>query len=261
MASQLYLKDTYLNRNIEILSNTIIVEFDLKSANTSLCREYKLLSDSEIDKIEDMPKDKRVVTIGKKMRSDTAFKDGLKSAFIDIRKRFIEANDLDDGDILAIRKDAIFCLKEVSVTKFGHCKFVEKNHYTSFLRLGMLEIFYSPRYGKDGLPILDIKGIDDETLKYHQNGMLKFLRTLLKHLETSSKSVMFSYVRRFIDRYKNRRLDLCYYREFNQMSLFRVTDSSTTYMDETFLPEHPFDTLDIDYNFSEILLPIVKILL
>ena len=262
MPSKLYQKDTYLNRNIELLTNETIIEYDLKSANTSLCREYSLLSEKEITKLEDMPKQKRVVKIGNKMRENPEFKEKLKASFVDIRRRFFELNEIEDGDILAIRKDAIFCLREVPVTEIGACNFVKKNVYTSFLRLGNLEIFYAPRFTEEGNQgIIHVKGIDDDVLKKHENHMLGFFRTLFKHLETSSREIQISYLRRFIDKYKLCRLDLGYYREFNSASVFRVHDSSTTYDNEAFLPENVFDMLDIDYNFSEIILPIVKIML
>lgn len=201
--SDLYLRDTYLNRNIDILSNQTIIEYDLKSANTSLCREYNLLPKEKVDKIADMPRDDRVKTIGKLMRKDSVFKEGLKAAFVDIRKRFFEANEIQDGDILAIRKDAIFCLREVKQDTFGHCKFSSKNRYSSFLRLDRLELYYSPKgefFG--GKATVDVKGINDDILIKHDEFMLEFFRTLFKHIESSPKSVQIHYVRRFIDKYK-----------------------------------------------------------
>ena len=74
--TNLYLKDNYLDKNIPYVFNTKIIEYDLKSANTSLCREYNLLPIKQIEEIESMKKDKRVVTIGKLMRKDKVFKEG-----------------------------------------------------------------------------------------------------------------------------------------------------------------------------------------
>lgn len=261
--SDLYLRDTYLNKNIDILSNQIIIEYDLKSANTSLCREYKLLPTEKIDKIANMKREDRVKTIGKLMRKDSEFKEGLKSAFVDIRRRFFGANKIQDGDILAIRKDAIFCLREVEQDTFGYCKFSSKNRYSSFLRLDRLELYYNSKgkfYGDKA--IVDVKGINDDILMKHDEFMLEFFRTLFKHIETSPKATQIHYVRRFVDKYKRRELEVGYYREFNQDSIIRLNNRTETYDDEVFIPfEDKQPELNIDYNFFNILLPIVKILL
>lgn len=262
--STLYLHDTYLNKNIELLTNQVIIEYDLKSANTNLSKEYGLLPMDKIQKIADMPRQKRVETIGKLMRKDAVFKEGLKAAFVDMRKRFFEANEIEDGDILAVRKDAIWCLRPMKYTEFGACTFVEKNIYTSFLRLGNLEIFYSPKLQEDGtFGKLEVKGINDNDLLPHQDYLMKFFKTLFKHLETSDQKTAIRYLTRFIDKYKFRQLELGYYREFSPNGIFRVLDSDITYDQEAFIPgeENRIDYLDIDYNFSNVILPIVKILL
>lgn len=260
--SDLYLKDSYLNKNIDFLLNAVIIEYDLKSANTSLCREYNLLPGKQIEEIEKMPKKKRVVTIGKLQRKDNKFKDGLKDAFIDIRRRFFEKNDIQDSDILSIKKDAIFCLREVEYTDFGECHFLKKNQYTSYLYLNKLEFYYNSKgetLGDDGR--LDVKGIDDEVVRKHDEFMNTFFKTLFKHLETGSTKSKFNFLKRFIDKYKSLRLEVGYYREYNQQSIIRLTDSDETYDNPVFIPyEHKQEHINIDYNFFHILLPIVKIL-
>ena len=86
--SDLYHKDTYLNKNVDSIINRRIIEYDLKSANTSLCKEYSLLPETTINKIESMKKSDRVVAIGKLQRKDKEFNSNLKDSFRDIRKRF-----------------------------------------------------------------------------------------------------------------------------------------------------------------------------
>lgn len=261
--SDLYLRDTYLNKNIDLLTNQTIIEYDLKSANVNLCREYHLLPDEKIDKIAAMPKAERVKTIGKMMRKDKKFTEDLKASFVDIRHRFFEANEVVDGDILAIRKDAIFCLRRVDYDTFGKCFFDSKNTYTSFLRLDRLEFYYNSmgRHFGDKARV-DVKGISDEELKKHEEFMMEFFRNLFKKLETGDKASQIRFLKRFIDNYKHRRLEVGYYREFNQESIFRLTARSETYDDEVFIPfVEKQKELDIDYNFFNILLPIVKILL
>jgi hypothetical protein len=263
MSSDLYLKDTYLNKSYPMIINKVIIEYDLKSANTSLCKEYNLLPDAKIQEIENMPKKNRVKTIGKIMRKDEKFKTGLKDAFIDIRRRFFEENNIQDEDVLAIKKDAIFCLREIKHTEFGFCKFSSKNRYTSYLYVNQLEIYYNSKgntLGDNGK--IDVKGISDVNLEKHADYMLKFFKILFRHLEISPRKTLNRYIANFIDRYKNLQLEVGYYREFNQMSIIRLNDSDETYDNDIFIPyENKHEHLLIDYNFFEILLPIVKLIL
>lgn len=260
--SELYLRDTYLNKNIDLLVNQTIIEYDLKTANVNLCREYNLLPKDRIDKIANMPREDRVTTIGKLMRKDSKFKEGLKAAFVDIRRRFFEANEICDGDILAVRKDAIFCLRVVDETKFGYCTFVPKNRYSSFMRLGQLELYYGPNEEEFDEYKVDVKGIKDTVVAKHEGFMLDFFKGLFGTLEVGTRISQVRYVRRFIDRYKQLQLPVGYYREFNQDSIIRLKGETETYDNEVFIPyEDKTSVLDIDYNYSNILLPIVKILL
>ena len=263
MLSQLFYKDQYLNKNIPYLFNKVIIEYDLKSANTSLCKEYRLLSDQRIKKIEDMPKEERVRTIGKIMRKDEVFKKGLKDAFVDIRRRFFQANSITDGDILAIKKDAIFCLKECEVTTFGYCTFVPKNSYSSYIKVSDFEIYYTSSTGSILNPYkIDVKGIDDIVLRKHNDFMLSFLAKAFRHFETSTLETQLGFLSRFIDKYKRLELEVGYYREFNQQSIIRLIDRDETYDDDIFIPyEDKQPHIDISYNFFYILLPLIKILL
>lgn len=260
MISDLYNKDSYLNKNIDFISNVRIIEYDLKSANTSLCREYNLLPESKIKEIENMKKSERVKTIGKIQRKDKVFNEGLKNAFKDIRRRFFEANNIQDGDILSIKKDAIFCLEAKEHTKFGHCTFSDKNMYSSYMHLNNLELYY--KRNLDGSYKLDIKGIDDEIVIKHEGFMLDFLANVFYKYESGDIVDVIIYLRKFIDKYKNLELEVGYYREFNNQSKIRLNDSEEIYDDGIFIPyEHKQEHINIDYNFFNILLPIVKLMI
>lgn len=262
MTTDLYLRDNYLNNHYIKLCNKVIIEYDLKSANTSLCKEYKLLDEKTISNIEDMKKKNRVVTIGKMMRKDKKFKDNLRSSFIDIRRRFFETNGIEAEDILAIKKDAIFTLREVDTKDFGECHFVQKNKYSSYIYIKPYEIYYTPKnklYGDGGR--VDVKGISDDMLIKHQDFMCDFFRKLFKIMENEDITSVYRYLKRFIDKYKTLNLAVGYYREFNNMSNIRMEDD-IVYDDEVFIPyEHKQAHINIDYNFFNILIPLLKILL
>lgn len=262
MSSNLFLKTTYLNSNFPIIRSRVIIEYDLRSANTSLCREYKLLDEKTIEKIEKLPKKDRVVKIGKLQRKDKKFNEGLKNAFIDIRRRFFEDNELEDDDILSIKKDAIFCLKEVKYTDFGDCHFVTKNVYTSYLYIKPYEIYYNSKGDSFTRAKIDVKGIDEICIEKHKEYMMKFFEKVFYHMEISSTQTLFNYIRRFVDEYKNRELDVGYYREFNPKSVYYLNDSEESYDNELFIPyEDKVQHIDIDYNFFQIIIPLINLLI
>ena len=261
--SSLYRKDNYLNKNISILSGKTIIEYDLKSANTSLCSEYHLLPQSQIDAIAALPRTQRVVKIGKLCRKNKEFNEGLKKAFIDIRRRFFESNNIQDEDILCIKKDAIFCLRRCPNNKFGPCLFREKNFYSSYLYLPPLYVYYKSSFRPDKR-VICVKGISDEVLTLHEDYMLKFLMKIFTYIEGGNRKALYRYFSDFVTGYKHRLLDPGYYREFNQNSKMISDDGVTFYDDDTFIPyegHEKVNHLNIDYNFANVLIPLMKILI
>jgi hypothetical protein len=259
----LYMKDNFLRKDIDILINKPIIEYDLKSANTSLCKYYNLLDKKTIKKIEMMPKHDRVVTIGKLQRADKVFKENLKQAFKDIRLKFFKENNIDENDVLAIKKDAIFMLKPCNYTQFGECNFIPKNEYTSYIYLNrQLEVYFNRMGICDAPPKVDVKGISDISLKKHEGYLLEFLARLFTHLEDGNRTALFKFINNFVSKYKHRHLPVGYYREFNNLSIFRVNEWDATFSDDTFLPfEYPQEHLDIDYNFANVIIPIINLLI
>lgn len=243
-------KTNYTNPNIFYLFNRLIYEYDIQAANVNLCIYYKILPKKITDKILAMPKKKRNVTIGIKER-DKEFKEKMKKAFIDIRKEFYDANDVDILDLVSVKKDALFLASDCKNTKFGNVNFVVKNIYSSYIRLGSLEIYYSTYK-------IDVKGIDDEVLVLHEDGILKLLRAFFRKMETGSIQETLSFLNRVSTDYKNRKLPLEYYREFNDKSKYIVLSSTDIYDDYW---DDRIDEIDITYNFTNVIIPLVKIAL
>ena len=59
----------FTNKAYTLVINTSIVEYDIKSANTSVMEYYKMIPQPKIDMIKEMSKQERVVKIGKMMRA------------------------------------------------------------------------------------------------------------------------------------------------------------------------------------------------
>jgi len=217
----------------------------------------KVLPDDIIEYLDKLPKDKRKVRIGLYERDDKTLAENMSKGFMEARKMFYEANNLTDDDILSIKKDALFVTKRCHKTVFGNIEFKEKNIYTSYYYLNKLEFYV----GKD---TIDIKGINNKTLELHKDYMIDFLFKLFKMIETADRKVVIKNLVEFTDYYKNRKLDVGYYRELNRDSLFRMPHKlsklnniviGTNDMDEVNL-----DTIDIYYNYMMYIVPIIQLL-
>jgi hypothetical protein len=164
----LYERHNFLNKNIEYLVSNEIIEYDIKSAGFNLIKKYKLLDESKVNYLESLGKKQRQVQIGLYQRNDVELKKNLNDKFIEIRKWFFEQNNIEDDDVLSIKKDAIVTLRRCLVTEFDNIQFIEKNVYTSYYYLNELEFYYN----KD---VIHVKGISDDLLELHGEYMLDFL--------------------------------------------------------------------------------------
>ena len=252
LRSHLYEKDQYSSQDILFLFNKEIIEYDMKDAGFSIIKEFGQLPDYIIEKLEKLPKDMRKKQIGNIQRDDKEFTEIHKEGFKKAREAFFFENDLEDIDIISIKKDAIFVTKECKKQKVGkYINFRQKNKYSSYIRINMkyhLEFFYN-------INQLDVKGVSDEKLSLHDNYMLEFIRSFMRKMETSSDENVIEWLKRFIDKYKRKELEVGYYRELNPTSRYRSIQGDTF---EEWL-EDDLQELDIHWNFTNIILNLIQI--
>lgn len=249
--SDIWEKDNFVNTNIFYLFNNEIIEYDLKEAGFSISKEFSYLSKSDIEKLSLMSKDKRHKKLGLLQREDEDFKENLKTGFILARKRFIEDNNLSIDEIIDIKKDAIFTTRICNTEKVGeHLLFRPKNKYTSYIRLSrLIEIFYGEN--------VDIKGISDENINLHKDFILKIICQFINKMETDSKENAVKYLVKMTDKYKWKELELGFYRTFDARSIFELTDESQD--DIVSVYDIGLDNINIDFNFENVLLKLLKI--
>lgn len=255
MLCNLYERDSYKNPNIIAIFGMHIYEYDIKSAGYNITRQFNLLPKEDIDRLTDMNKKKRHIAIGLYMRKDSEYKKKLKQGFIDARKFLFNKNNLKEEDVITIKKDAVFTLVKCDNTDMGYIHFRNKNEYTSYIRLGYLEIFYNSKIDK-----FDIKGIDDESVKKHNDGILLFLKQYIISMENKDDKCLFKLMR-FINHYKNYELSSSYYRTFDVNSCFVEINDSSLMLDYIMddYDDSEIENLDISYNYLNILVPLVEL--
>lgn len=259
--SKLYERTTWLNKNIDFSFGSSIREYDMKSAGLSLIKEFNLLSNEDINKLESMNKQKRNKEIGLIQRRDKGFAKELLNKFIEARRRFIISNRINENNILSIKKDAIFVIdRDCCELDFGHIHFITKNEYTSFLKLNKLE-FYINTNSKQ----IDVKGlgqdIEDKTQlhEYHDEYMLNFIMKFCTMKENIvDRKIMQRYLSTFVKKYLNKELPAGYYRELDRMHPIRLKFED---MDkEVCMREYnKVDNVLINFNYFMYILPLVSL--
>lgn len=243
----------YTNKDRVFGVNSEIVEWDIKSANLSLIKEYELLSNDKIEKIEEMDKKERVIYVGKQMRKDKVFSKKLESLFDTVVNDFIEINSLDKGyDIVSIKRDAVYVVnKEIKYSNLGkHITFLPKNNYSAFLFLNQYEFYKGNKF--------DVKGMSDELLPLHENGMICFINDVFDIASKSNmnKKKIHMYLSDYVKAYKNRELQYDHYREFGKET-FKYTLFNNI-MDIESIDDDLLQNIDISYNYLNIVLPLIQ---
>lgn len=254
--TDLYKKDNYFTTKTQYAFNKYCIEYDMKSAGLSLCKQFNLLPSDVISDLEkNYKKSDRDKKLGKLQIKNDSLRNGLKQAFVEGRRLFVEANDIEDDDIITIKKDAIFVNKICEHLEFGkYIKFVNKNQYTSFIRFpNKIEIFYF--CGK-----IDVKGIGDTNIHKHDNGIIKILSSFFKKIESEDISSVRRFMKSVIDKYKFKELPIECYREFNAQSLYTVfdEDGEVCNFDDYWVDK--IDDVILNYNWENIILPLLKII-
>lgn len=252
MSKQIWERHYYRNKDIDFFINNQIIEYDIKSAGLSLAKEYGYLDKNIIKKLDEISKDERNRLMGIIKIKDKQLVKNENKALVEARKKFIEMNNIDNDNIISIKKDALFVSKECYNLKSGEIQFVPKNKYTSYMVLNNIEFYYNRLK-------LDIKGINDDLLKLHNDYMLQFFKQYFQYIEMGKSNKLLDFIAGFVYRYKSRDLDIGYYREFNAMSLFKLnkqTSHGTEYLIK-YIDEESFNDIDIGYNFFKYLIPLM----
>lgn len=260
-------KDLYRNSDIDYIQNMRITEYDMKTAGFNIIKELKLLSDEQINQLEELSKSDRNIAIGKLMKNNAEFSKNLTEGFKTFRQKFCKMNHIEDADVLAVKKDAIFLLRKIpehlQVGKY--IQFVPKHTYTSYAYINGIECYY------DGFNnVLHTKNLkldfDSEVLYSRGEIMdqdlndfkiIRDIKNIMRLAETKTKGELFSYLQKYRDNYLRKKLPIETYREVSS-GLFSIVgqDNKTK-----FLGEEGKEIVDISDNFMAILLPFFQILL
>ena len=260
----MYEKDLFLTDD-SIIINRIIREYDMSKANINILLYKGLITQDQFTKYYNMPKGLRERTIGTLQRDYPKINQGLKDGFVEARKMLFESNNLNESNVVAVKKDAVFTLdKYLEYNQFKNLVFLNKNTYSSFIQAYKLELYYSKFTDS-----IDVKGIGELSIVKHQNFMIDFLCYLFNILETTSLNNTIIILKEFLESYRNGELELGYYREFNNISEFctrykiggqNMYIQDIGMQDSEVSSSYVLNKLDISYNYL-LLSEVLRILL
>ena len=242
---------------INMLYNVYIYEYDISKANINILYSKNIIDKQTYDYLYSAERMKRQIYIGN-LQKDPKISQALKDGFIEYRHKLFMANNIQDYEVLSIKKDAIYIIsRRLQNTSFVLVNFIEKNWYSGFYKVKNLELYY--RYNKmNDEEALDVKGINDNKLILH-NAFMSFLKDLFYTLQCSGISTALALLKDFYLSYINRVLPIEYYREFNISSEYRTMGTKYSRYAIITGTDINLNIVDISYNLS-ILIELQKIL-
>lgn len=211
----MYDKMLWFNNNIQYMFHGNIMEYDMVAASVSVSERFGLLDQSTIQQLKLLPKEKREVKMGLLQRGNTEFSTQLLSGIRDIRRKFIEANGLNDESILSLHSDAIiFNSKKNIISNIEGVELKHKHTWSSYIRYNKIEIFYN-----DG--VLTYKGIGEESLQQHTLGLNKHLLKIFDKLDNYDESVL-TYLSKFQTQYLHDKLPDYFYIPFGKLGTYKM---------------------------------------
>lgn len=254
MTSKLYKLDNYVTGYSNII-NSSINEYDISQANINILYDIGLLNDDMYNWLRNLTKKNREITVGY-MCKDKNISKALQNGFIDARRKLFEFNNIEDESVLSIKKDAVYLIERTLMnTRFNSVYFRLANTYTSFYKIGRLELYYNGSTG-----VIDVKGISDETIEmYHKNHFLALLQAIFYRAENSDIETMMNIINFYIEKYVNYELDYECYREFNRVSSYRLKYNLLSVNDigvnclQNDIRNQFRDMIDISYNYQILL--------
>ena len=244
----LYDKKNY-SIGLNYLFNQYIREYDISKANISVLFSKGIINQELYTNLYNADRMTRQVYIGMMIKNNKNIQEVLNEGIIEAKQKLFEANGIYDSDIISIKNDAVFVLNKIPrVLSFDGVTFVHKNTYTSFMRIGNLEVYYGADMEKE---VIDIKGIKDVDLELYHIDFLNIIIDYLRYIQKSGPEITLKYITSVIHSYLNRELPINTYRRFrssNDYVLNLHTMAYSVYNLEDTVENKT--NIDISYNFE-----------
>jgi hypothetical protein len=256
MSITIYAKHNWTRKDIHYIKNTRITEYDMSNAGINILLTKGLLKPDFVNHLNKMDKLQKNITVGKILQKNPEWNKIMMEEFVAIRKYFMEVNNLDDSDILSIKKDAIFVIdKKVRHLKLSaNYEFKEKNTYDTYLNIMNKEFYVNIEK-----ELYDTKGFSDLVLKYQEDYFIDFIITTLV-LDRSSEREKFEHIKEFRTKFLTFQLEPNFYFDLLDGGyIYKYNKNSTVPLISTVEPED-LSVCDITNNYK-FLFELIQIIL
>jgi hypothetical protein len=249
--------------DLDALCGVQITEVDMHDAGMSIVRADKLLDGPTIKVLEAMPKSARSVEVGKISRERSKKKAAGPSLSDLITKgiqrrveEMLDRNGIGSDRILSVKRDAVFVTGPPpgALVLPDGTRFRAKGSYTSFARLGQVELYCVPKRGT-----WDLKGVAEERRHLHTE-VIGFVLDVLRIAEFGDAVEAADTVRQFRQDYVRRLLPPAFYRELNAASSFSLRAGGMKFLLDGLGVNFPLGELDISYNVQNVIIPLARAL-
>ena len=236
---------------VKYFINTFIREYDLSQANINALLYSGNLTEEEYKKYSLMNKQDREKSIGLWIRKDPSIYKAIQNGIIEAKKRLINENNIEEYEIVSIKNDAVFVVgRELHKTEFAPFKFNVKNTYSVYMQLQDLEIYYGDYVDPLSNTIktnIEVKGISDNSLIKHQNGILDIICDACYKLQRENIKDTMQWISTIYAEFINRLLPKNYYREFDSYSKYKIK-TFTQFMTLDEIDDSMISIIDINRN-------------
>lgn len=229
--------------------NQYIREYDISKANISILFTKRVIDQDTYTKLYNSDRMYRQVYIGMMIKSNSNIQNILNEGIIEFKQKFFESNLISDNDIISIKNDAVFVLNKVpKILNFGYVNFIHRNTYTSFMKIGSLEMYYGSDMQSE---VIDIKGIKDNDLELYHMGFLNIIIDYFRNIQKNGTEITLRYITSVIHSYLNLEFPIDIYRRFRSSNDYVFNTMTCSY--GVYNLENTLDNkkcLDISYNFD-----------
>jgi hypothetical protein len=251
MISTLWNNTSYTIKNPLIIGD--VYEYDIQSANINIMYNEGMITLPEYQECNRLDSMSRKIAVGNALRNSIYTDEHNETpilSYIDVEyfhscfkkyiRAIIEANEIEDSEIISIKKDSIFVNRPLDITDFGNVHFINKGYYKLFILLGNLEIYYSDT------TTFAIKGINDNKLYLHSPFITHIFSIIDIILNGDINVAIYKHLE-FCKLYDSKTFDINYYRNLNGDSDYIINTMYSMYRVHN-ISEVDKGFVDISYN-------------
>lgn len=256
MNRAIYEKDNYTNQNINYIKNNLVTEYDISSAGLSILTDLNYFSDNDYNDLMSMDKLERNIIIGKELKKNNDMNTALMNGFAQVRAVFFEQNNIQDHDVLSIKKDAIFLInKDININGniSKHVTFNKKNTYNAYINIGRKEHYLDIEHNK-----LIVKKYPELVKERHKDYLFKLLKDVLFLDTQNNKDEIYKQLAMFKYKFVIYNLEKEYYRSIKTGNYEVRLNNTLIELDD--IHDNVLEDIVTGYNM-EFILSIIETLL